>query len=641
MNYYYYYIYKYFIKVIKQSTLLIVLLLSYSLVKAQDQVDIQLANEYLLKGEKQKALVLFQDLAKKQINIPVIHNNYLNTLIDQGKFSDAQEYLKKNLKREPENLQYKLDAGLVLLRSGDVQKADREFKELIEGNKIKQGRVKSMSDYFMARSLFDYSILCLQDSRVFLQNPGMYCLELATLYRIKGEKEKMTIEYLNYATQNVGNNQYIKNVLQVLLTKQDELETLEKILYEKVQRQPEEEVYNDLLIWVTLQQKNFYAAFVQARAFDKRYKTQGTRSMEVAQVALENKDYANAARIYKYVISNFTSGENLQQAQLGYLRAREKRVRGVYPIQRDSVSTLVVDYEKFIAQNPKQPVALEALRNVSVIQANYLHQPDTAIKNLTKLINNAYASAQLKAKAKIDLADIYVAKEEPWESALLYAQVEKTQKENTIGYEAKLKNAKLSYFKGDFQLAQEHLDILKQATTREIANDAMELSMRIKENIALDSAGLALREFAQTELLLIQNKTEEALEKLHEIEQGFSTSKVEGKNMFNESTTTFSNYAIKDDCYWLEAKIQLQKNEPEMAITLLLKIIEEYPTDILADDAFFTIGEIYESHLNDKPKAMEQYQKLMAEFPGSVFVAEARKRFRELRGDFSRPKTAL
>ncbi len=614
----------------------IVLLLPCFLAKAQDQTEIQLANEYLLKGEKQKALVLFQELAKKPVNIPVIHNNYLNTLIDQGKFSEAQDYLKKNSKREPENLQYKLDAGLVIIRSGDVQKADKNFKELIGENKINHGRVKMMSDYFMARSLFDYSILCLLESRSVLQNPAMYCLELATLYRIKGEKEKMTLEYLNYATQNVGNNQYIKNVLQVLLTKEDELETLEKILYEKVQKQPEEEVYNDLLIWVALQQKNFYAAFVQARAFDRRYKTAGARCMEIAQVALENKDYANAARIYKYVATNFAAGENLQQAQLGYLRAREARVRETYPIQPDSVSTLVAAYEKFILQNPKQPVALEALRNVAVIQANYLHQPDTAIKNLTKLINNPYAPVQLKAKAKIDLGDIYVAKEEPWESALLYAQVEKTQKENAIGYEAKLKNAKLSYFRGDFQLAQEHLDILKQATTREIANDAMDLSMRIKENIALDSSGLALKEFAQTELLLIQNRTEEALEKLHEIEQGFSTTKIaKGKNLLADTTIAFSNHAIKDDCYWLEAKIRLQKNEPEAALMLLQKIITEYPTDILADDAFFTIGEIYERYLHDTPKAMVQYQKLLAEFPGSVFVAEARKRFRELRGDFS------
>lgn len=607
---------------------------------SQDQTDIQLANEYLLKGEKQKALEMYRELAKKTVNLRLVHNNYINTLIDLAQYKEAEEYLKKNLKKEPVQPQYQLDLGLVMIRSGDEQKGDRYFRDLIDEFKSNPGRVKMISDYFMARSLFDYSILSLLQSRAEMGNPNMYCLELATLYRVKGEKAKMAAEYLNYATQNVGNIQYIKNVLQVLLTKQEELEILERLLYEKVQQAPEEEVYSDLLIWVTLQQRNFRGAFIQARAFDRRYKTDGDRSMEVAQVALDNKDFENAATIFRYVTTTFPTGVNFQTAQLGNIRAREARVRETFPINRDSVVNLVAAYKAFIKKNPQQPVALEATRNTAMVQAEYLQETDSAIQQLTGLIANPYASLYLKSKAKLDLADLYIIREEPWESALLYAQVEKTQKENPIAYEAKLKNAKLSYYRGDFQLAQEHLDILKDATTREIANDAMDLSMRIKENIALDSAGLALQEFAKVELLLRQNRTEQALAILGQIEQGISSTQLSKEDCFlqNAQATdcrlTFSNHAIKDDCYWLEAKINLQQNKPQEALTLLTKILEEYPTDILADDAFFIIGEIYERHLGNKTKAMEQYQQLLSRFPGSVYVAEARKRFRELRGDF-------
>lgn len=607
---------------------------------AQDQGDIQLANEYLVKGEKQKALEMYRELVKKPANLPLVHNNYINTLIDLAQYKEAEDYLKKNLKKEPGQPLYQLDLGLVMIRSGEEQKADKYLRDLIEEFKVNPGRVKMISDYFMARSLFDYATLAFLESRAELGNPNLYCLELATLYRIKGEKEKMAAEYLSYATQNVGNIQYIKNVLQVLLAKQEELEILEKLLYEKVQKAPDDEVYTDLLIWVTLQQRNFRSAFIQARAFDKRYKTDGDRCMEVAQVALDNKDFDQAANIFHYVTVNFSRGENFQNAQLGYIRAREARMRETYPINRDSVISLVKAYKNFINQNPQQPVALEAARNVAVVQSDYLQQTDTAIHQLTKLIANPYASVYLKSKAKLDLADMYIIKEEPWESALLYAQVEKTQKENSIAYEAKLKNAKLSYYRGDFQLAQEHLDILKEATTREIANDAMELSLRIKENIAMDSAGLALKEYARVELLLRQNRIEEASTILAQIQQGVSSTQLSKEDCFlqNAQATdcrqTYSNYAIKDDCYWLESKINLQQNKPEQALALLQKILEEYPNDVLADDAFFTIGEIYQRYLNDSAKAMEQYQNLMVQFPGSVYVAEARKRFRELRGDF-------
>jgi TolA-binding protein len=223
----------------------------------------------------------------------------------------------------------------------------------------------------------------------------------------------------------------------------------------------------------------------------------------------------------------------------------------------------------------------------------------------------------MKSKAKIDLGDIYLLKEEPWEATLLYSQVEKTQRETPLGYEAKLRNAKLSYFKGDFKLAQEHLDILKQATTREIANDAMELSMRIKENITFDTTGTALKEYASIELLMAQNKIDTALSRL------------------STFSATSADQQIKDDVYWLEASLHLKKGEFEKALELCEKIVAEFGEDILADDAYFMEGEIQERYLKNKDKAMEIYREFLTKYPGSVYVAEARKRYRVLRGDFS------
>ena len=213
----------------------------------------------------------------------------------------------------------------------------------------------------------------------------------------------------------------------------------------------------------------------------------------------------------------------------------------------------------------------------------------------------------------------------------MYSQVEKVQKENPIGYDAKLKNAKLSYYKGDFRLAQEHLDILKQATTREIANDALDLSMRIKENIAFDSVGEALKQYASVELLLYQNKEDEALKKIQLLKEGRSA----------DSSTTFSNQTILDDVYYLEANILMRQGKFHQSIALLQKVIQDYGDDILADDAFFLQGEIYERQLADKTKAMEVYREFLNKYPGSVYAAEARKRFRFLRGDFGQEQPEM
>jgi len=407
-----------------------------------------------------------------------------------------------------------------------------------------------------------------------------------------------------------------------LLTKPDELESLERLLYDKVQQNPDVEVYSDLLIWVTMQQKNFYASFIQARAYDKRYKREGEKSLEVARVALDNDDFDNASRIYRYVIKEYRGTSNHLLARLGLIRTREARVKQTFPVNADSVKALIEDYQEFITEYPTNPNSLEAARNQALLYANFLDQKDSAIGILNELINNPRGTLYLKSRAKLDLGDIYLLKGEAWESTLLYSQVEKTQKENPVGYEAKLKNAKLSYFKGNFRLAQEHLDILKEATTREIANDAMDLSMRIKENIAFDSVGEALKQYARVELLLYQNKIDSALLKINQLKEGISDS------------VAFSNRTILDDVYWLEANIRMKRGEFNESVGLLQRILDEYPDDVLADDAFFLQGEIYERQIKDRDKAMEIYREFLTRFPGSVFAAEARKRFRTLRGDF-------
>lgn len=605
------------------STTLSVLLFS-TLSLAQTQEEIQLASEYLLKGDKKKALELYRDLSKNDGNTSFIYNNYINVLVDLGLFDEAQNYLKKILRHDPQNLQYKLDMGLTYTRSGDLAKADKYFREIIDENKKNVQRIKVMADYFMSRSLSDYGIIALTESRASLGNPNLFCLDLAMLYRVKGNQDKMVQEYLSYVTQSSANIQYVKNVLQALLTKPEELESLEKLLYDKVQQYPDVEVYSDLLIWVTMQQKNFYASFIQARAYDKRYKRDGEKSMEVAKVALDNEDYDNALKVYRYLIREYPSSPNYLLARLGLIRTREERVKKTFPVKTDSVRTLITDYKNFISQYPDNANALEASKNQALLYANYLDQKDSAVYILNKLIANPKASQFLKAKAKLDLGDIFMLKGEPWESTLLYSQVEKTQKENVVGYEAKLRNAKLSYYKGDFRLAQEHLDILKQATTREIANDALDLSMRIKENIAFDSIGQALKEFAQIELLLFQNKSTAALEKIENLKQGKS-----------DAGMPISNQTILDDVYWLEANLRMKQGEFQNAIAQLQRIIDEYGTDVLADDAYFLQGEIYERQLGDRDKAMEIYRDFLTKFAGSVYAAEARKRYRQLRGDFS------
>ena len=120
-----------------------------------------------------------------------------------------------------------------------------------------------------------------------------------------------------------------------------------------------------------MQEKNFYAAFIQARAYDKRYKKEGEKCIEVARVALDNLDYDNAAKIYRYIVQQFPASPNFLLARLGLIHTREARIRNAYPVNIDSVKYLISDYTEFIKQFPANSNSLDATRSEALLFSNY------------------------------------------------------------------------------------------------------------------------------------------------------------------------------------------------------------------------------------------------------------------------------
>lgn len=585
--------------------------------RAQDTRQIQLANEYYGQGEFDKARNLYDKLASDMSNIPLIHNNYLFLLLDTHEYSQAEEYLDKLLKRNPENIYYHLDRAYLEVHRDNLQEADKKFGDIIDQVKTRPHLVRIVANYLLNKQLTDEAIDTFTEARKTLGNPYEFSLDMANIYRLMNEKDKMVEEYLNYVIQNPSNIKYVQNTLQNLLTEPEDLESFERLLYDKIQAEPENNVYSELLIWVHLQQKNFYGAFIQARAMDIRGQTQGSRTINIGMISLDNDDYNTAIKIFSYLIKEYPDSYNYVLARMYLIRSYEKRVRNTFPVDEREIRNLVADYNIFISDMADNRNALEAMRNKAMLHAFYLDEKDSAISMLSYIIQQPRAGSELTAKSKLDLGDIYLLDGQPWESTLLFSQVEKSNKEEVIGYEAKLKNAKLHYYNGDFKLAQEHLDILKRATTRQIANDAMELSVLIKDNTAFDSTEAAMQAYARTELLLYQNKTDEAIA------------------LLDSMKTEFVNHPIQDELLWLEADIERRSGNFDKSVELLDKIVLEYDKDIWGDDAYFLIAEIYERDLKDKPRAIEKYRDFLTRYPGSVYVAEARKRFRMLRGDLA------
>jgi len=588
-----------------------------SSVYAQLSQEIKIANEYYNNQEYSKALSEYEKIGKKVENLPAIYANYYNSLIQEKNISEGEKLIKKMIKSHPNESFYKADLFLHLKKFSSPDKAQKEFLNLAEAVRQNQSLTEKIADYLVKSGNVDKAAELYIISRKALNDKYLYSFKLAELYKMQNNNPLMVEEMLNFLKNNPNELENVKNQFQNILSEKEDFELLETTLYERIQKDPNDAAFNELLLWMNIQQKNFTKAFLQSKALDKRNKMQGMKMIEVGRIAMENKDYEAASKFFQYVVEEYRNGVHYGQAKRLLINSREELVKNTFPVNESHIRLLITDYANLIKELGKSPFTTEAMRNMALLEAFYLDNKDTAILILNDALNYSKHDARLTAKIKIDLGDIYLLKEEPWEATLLYSQAEKAMKEDPIGHEAKLKNAKLNYYKGEFELAQEHLDILKIATSREISNDAMNLSLLIQDNTILDmdTTNQAMKEYAKIDFLLFRNKNQEAIEKTEEI------------------LKKYPNHSLVDEVLLLQANIFRKLGEFEKSLLALEKINNSYSTDILGDDALFLTGLIYEENLKDYQKAMQVYQDFMIKYPGSIFNVEARKRFRKLRGD--------
>ncbi|UYZ62214.1 tetratricopeptide repeat protein [Hymenobacter weizhouensis] len=581
---------------------------------AQQEGGVQLAREYVRKAEHDKAAYLFGRLSTDEQTAANVLPDYLTSLQALGRHRDAEKLVKRAQRQRPDDPSLGVTLGTVLAKAGDQPAAQKQWERVLS-QLSRPEQVLPVAAAFQQASLPDWATRTYLRGRELARTETEYAPQLIQLYTQSGQRDKLMAETLRLVQNDERQLPFVRNMLQNSLQDEKDFDALEKELLSLVQKNPELPVYSELLLWLHVQRRDFTGALVQAKALDRRGRTEGQRVLEVAEIARRNKDYESAIQGYDYVVREYRGRPLYALARQRLVQTREDQVRTTYPVNVAQLRSLLQDYQQVLQDLGRTPETAPVLRSMAALQAFQLDEKEPAIKLLQEVIDMPRAPLEVVDQAKIDLADIYLLRNEPWEATLLYSQVEKSHKDTPLGYEAKLRNARLSYFAGDFRLAKSHLDILKQATTREIANDAMQLSLLITDNTAMDTAGLALRDYAAVEQQVFQNKLPEALRGLDALLQ------------------KYPGHALQDDAWYLKAQLQRRTGDYPGALTTLEKITANPKYDVLSDDALFLAAAILEENLHDAAKAQELYNQVLVKYPGSIYVADARKRFRKLRGD--------
>lgn len=581
--------------------------------------DWQLAQLYYGKGEYEKALPYMEKIFSQE---PTKTNfmKYYDCLLRTDNRKDAEKLLKKQVAGNRFDYEYPILLGIFYEEEKDLEKADKIYEKLVEDLPSNANAVVQLYNAFRSENKNEFALATLQRGEKILRGSYPLQIQFADYYGAVGETNKMLDAYLDLLKDYPNYMVYVQNVLARKIEfgeDNKELDYLRSALLERSQKNPDNQIYANMLIWFFIQKKSFSAALNQVVAMDKREQGMGYRVYELGEMCLENKEYEVGRKAFQYVIGLGKTSPFYYNAEMRLLNARYLEITVMKAFDQTEISNAIEEYKSALNRLSLKQNTAGLVLEMAHLEAFYANKADTAIYHLEQALAIPGITDIQRAELKMELADIQVLQGDIWSASLYYMQVDKDFKYESIGEEAKFKNAKIFYYDGEFEFAESQLNVLKEATSKLIANDAMDLALLITENYGLDSNYEAMYWYAQGDLYVEQHLYSTAFQ------------------FFDSITTTYSAHSLGDDIYMRKAEAMMQQGKWTEAIDYLNELLKYYPFDILADDAVFLLGDIYENHLFDSDKAAEYYKKILFEYKGSLHTIEARKRYRKLRGDKS------
>lgn len=571
-----------------------------------------LAKNYFQQGEYEKALNLFSKLLEK-----TARNDYFNFTVkcyqELERYTEAEELILTKVNRRNPAAQYYVELGHNFALQDKDSLAGVNYQKAIDAIDTQPIYAYGVGKAFSNYSLLDQAAT-VYERAMALDPERDFNGQLAAIYGEQGKLELMFEKYIEIIRSNETYRPNAQRNFRNYITEDPENEgnkMLRKVLLKQLQQNPDI-LYNEMLSWLFVQQGQLDKAFVQQKAIYRRSQGDLSGMIDLLRTAMEAQDYEPAQQVVDFVLENAPSPEAKLRAHQYQMEIALKQAKPVdYPkVQRkfealfETYGTgtatyfLQIDYNHFLAFKMEQ------------------HQ--TAIANLKTLSEKSLSPFQ-EARVKMELADILVLDERFNEALIYYSQIQNKVKSDVLAQEARFKVARTSYFKGDFVWAQTQLDVLRRSSSQLIANDAMQLSLMIRDNSLEDTTQTALKKYAKADLRSFQNRDTEAVQ------------------ILNDLLLNHKGESIEDEALLKMGELQEKLGNPQLAIEHYEKLIEFYADDILADDAYFRLGVLYQTAMQDADKASEYFELILFNHADSIYFIEARKRYRMLRGDAINP----
>ena len=579
--------------------------------EAQQLVDEQLASKLFQKQDYEQAKEIYQKLYNQKGQTHHF-NQYVECLLRLSDYDTAEKSLNGFLRKNPNYWKSKVDLVYAYRCDGKKKKAEQQFDDILDKLPDNQNSINNIVNMLRGRTLNDEALAVLDKAAANNAEGYPYYMEKATVYHSMLNFEEAFRYYFLELEARPDQYPNVKNKLQSLLlydVNKSVADQLRMALLKKNQEQPDNTEIARLLVWLSLQEEDYDIALTQCKSLDRKFNDQDAQITNIAHICLDNGQYDLAKEAFEYMLKKGKINPYYGDALIGSIKTESQRCKAENVTDRRVYERLGKKIENAYPEvgSKEYPDLVEIHAD---ILAYHLDQPQQAISLLQEAIETTNNKIQ-QCRLKLKLADVYLYTDEVWEATLLYSQIDKAMKEEPLGHEARFRNAQLRYFIGEFAWAETQLNVLKAATSKLIANDAMSLSLIIGDNLEADASGQELKRLARADYKIYQHKDDQALPIL-------------------DSVCANGNAISKPHALYRIAEIKEKNQDFLLADTLYLQIVAEFPDSYMADDALMHAALIEHLQLKDKEAAKQHYEMLIDQYPTSLYTAQAKKNFRKL-----------
>lgn len=506
----------------------------------------------------------------------------------------------------------KIDRVCTLATQGERSQADRLFQEILDELPDNRNAIINTYGLFRNRLFYEYALAILDKGAEINTDHDLFYLERAGLCQSMNNYQQAFEYYLLQLEVNPQQYSLVKSRFQTLLlydVNNSIADEMRIALLQKNQAHPENVEYAQLLLWYALQDEDYDIALAQGLSLDRRLNNQDAQIISIGQICLNNGQYELAGQAFEYVAAKGKLNPEYGHAIIGAIQTEYARCQANPNTERRAYERLSQRIQDTYAD-----MGSGDYPNMVVIHADIMAYHLDQSAEAVDLLSQAIATTQNRnqqCRLKLKLADIYLYNDEMWESTLLYSQVDRTMREEPLGHEARFRNAQLRYFIGEFAWAQAQLDVLKAATSRLIANDAMSLSLIISDNLEYDETGRELQRVARADYKIYQHRDDQAL-------------------LILDSICADGNAISKPHALCRIAEIKEKNHEYRLADSLYLQVATAFPDSYMADDALMRAALLEHQQLNEREAAKQHYEQLIDRYPTSLYNAQARKNYRKL-----------